>query len=220
LLPFIAEIPYALMYAFGGDTIGQISSKLSIGPIFLTILALLWQIGRRLGLSLTASSFLIAAGATSTCITYLAWDGKTDLIGLMYALIAIRHTPGLIASEKLETNAILFGLFAACAVMAKMSYALVLPFVLGTPLVLLWKGQPKKLFQICIWSLLPCLIAFTLGWWIKNAVIYQDPFAPFLQFQATTPSFPLGQAWMSPQNTHWILWTYPLAFTFGLYPMQ
>ncbi|MBU3584557.1 hypothetical protein ICN41_11220, partial [Polynucleobacter sp. 15G-AUS-farblos] len=41
LLPFIAEIPYALMYAFGGDTIGQISSKLSIGPIFLTILALL-----------------------------------------------------------------------------------------------------------------------------------------------------------------------------------
>ncbi|MBU3584562.1 hypothetical protein ICN41_11245, partial [Polynucleobacter sp. 15G-AUS-farblos] len=25
---------------------------------------------------------------------------------------------------------------------------------------------------------------------------------------------------MSPQNTHWILWTYPLAFTFGLYPMQ
>ena len=219
-LPAIAEMPYAVMYALGGDIIGLIASKLSIWPVFLSVLLLLWRCARGLGLSVDAAWLFVAFGATSTAITLTAWDGKTDLIGLMYALGAVVWIPGLVHSRRNQRQFFLFGFVSACAVMAKLSYALILPFCLGIPLLLLWWKQRAVLFRILIIGGVAACLAFVLGWWAKNYFLFGDPLAPLLMFRESTPKFNLEQVCFDADNTRWILTTYPLALTFGLYPMQ
>lgn len=220
VLPALSEMAYGVMYVFGGETIGQLAGKMSMWPVLVAILILLWQIGRRLGLSSDAAWVLVIIGATSSAITLVAWDGKTDLVALMYALVALRWLPGLTPAESDRRSLLAFGAMTACAVMAKLSYALVLPFALGIPLLLLWGRDIKALIRILVWAGLAVLIVFTLGWWLKNYAIHGDPFAPLLSLNASTPKFTLEQVWFDPANTKWIVTTYPLAVTFGLYPMQ
>lgn len=219
VLPAIGEMQYAAMYALGGETMGQLAGKLSIWPVFMAILTLLWQIGRRLGLSIDAAWMVVVFGATSSAVTLVVWDGKTDLVGLMYALAALRFLPGLLSPGIDRRGLLLFGGMAACALMAKLSYALVLPFVLGTPL-LLWRNNPRDLLRIVGWAGLAALIALSMGWWAKNFLLHGDPFAPILNLSPGTPRFNLGQVWFDAENTGWIVRTYPLALTFGQYPMQ
>lgn len=220
VLPAVSEMAYGVMYVFGGETIGQLAGKMSIWPILMATLSLLWQIGRRLGLSSDAAWLLVVVGATSSAITLVAWDGKTDLVALMYALVALRWLPGLISVEADRRSLLAFGAMASCAVMAKLSYALILPFALGVPLLFLWWKSPKAILKILLWAGLAALLAFIFGWWIKNYALYGDPFAPILSLRGSTPKFTLEQVWFDPINTKWIVTTFPLAVTFGLYPMQ
>jgi 4-amino-4-deoxy-L-arabinose transferase-like glycosyltransferase len=213
-------MPYAVMYAFGGDAVGLVASKFSIWPVFLAILSLLWRCARRLGLSADAVWLFVAFGATSTAVTLTAWDGKTDLIALMYALGAVLWMPGLVSSQPDQRQFFLFGFMSACAFMAKLPYALVLPFCLGILLLFLWWKHWPILLRILIISGVAACLAFTLGWWAKNFFVFGDPFAPILTLRAGTPRFNLEQVWFDANNIKWILTTYPLALTFGLYPMQ
>ncbi|MEL6881893.1 MAG: hypothetical protein AAFP09_15305, partial [Cyanobacteria bacterium J06607_10] len=232
-LPAIAEMPYAFMYCLANDSFGWVAAKLSMWPVFVAVLALLWQLVRRLGVSTQAAWMFVALGTTSTAITLVAWDGKTDLIGVMYALSAAVLLPGLSADSRPRSAGIaanfpqpsqsfpwFMGWMAACAVMAKLSFLLILPFCLGVPLILLWRRQPKRCTQFVIKSCLAAAGAFMLGWWFKNFVLFTDPFAPLLNFRASTPEFALEQVWFSPENTRWLLMTYPLALIFGNYPLQ
>jgi hypothetical protein len=220
VLPAIAEMPYATMYAFGGEAVGLVAAKLSVWPVFLACLSLLWQCARGVGLSVDAAWFFVAVGATSTAVTLTAWDGKTDLVGLMYALGAVLWIPGLISSKPDQGQFWLFGFMSACAVMAKLSYALVLPFCLGIPLLCLWWKQRAMILRILVPAGLAACLTFALGWWVKNYFLFGDPLAPILMLHESTPRFNLEQAWFNADNTRWILTTYPLAVTFGLYPMQ
>lgn len=220
VLPAIAEMPYATMYALGGETVGLVAAKLSVWPVFLACLSLLWRCARGLGLSANAAWLFVAVGATSSAVTLTAWDGKTDLVGLMYALGAVVWIPGLVSCKPAQHQFWLFGFMSACAVMAKLSYALILPFCLGIPLFFLWWGRRAVLLRIFIISGLAVCFAFLLGWWVKNYFLFGDPFAPFLTLRESTPKFNLEQTWFDADNIKWILTTYPLALTFGLYPMQ
>ena len=220
VLPAIAEMPYAAMYALGGDLIGLVASKLSICLVFFACLSLLWRCARGLGLSADAVWLFVAFGATSTAVTLTAWDGKTDLIGLMYALGAVLWIPGLVSCKPDRRHFWLFGVMSACAVMAKLSYALILPFCLGVPLPFLWRKQRAELLRILLFAGLAVLLTFTVGWWVKNYFLFGDPFAPILTLRGSTPTFNLEQVCFDENSTRWILTTYPLALTFGLYPMQ
>jgi hypothetical protein len=220
VLPAIAEMPYAAMYSLGGETVGLVAAKLSVWPVFLICLSLLWRCAREMGLSADAAWLLATVGVTSTAVTLTSWDGKTDLIGLMYALGAVLWIPGLVSSQPDQRQFHLFGFMSACAVMAKLSYALVLPFCLGIPLLFLWRTQHVVLFRILIISGLAACFAFATGWWIKNLFLFGDPLAPLLNLHESTPRFNLEQTWFNSDNTSWILTTYPLALTFGIYPMQ
>lgn len=219
-LPAIAEMPFAVMYALGGDTVGLVASKLSMWPVFLAVLSLLWRCARGMGLSVDAAWLFVAFGATSTAVTLTAWDGKTDLVGLMYALGAVVWIPGLVSSRPDQRQFWLFGFVSACAVMAKLSYGLIFPFCLGIPLLFLWWKQRAVLFRILIIGGLAACFAFALGWWVKNYSLFGDPFAPILMLRESTPKFNLELVCFNADNTRWILTTYPLALTFGLYPMQ
>ncbi len=220
LLPAIAEMPYAAMYALGGETIGLVAAKLSAWPVLLAVLALFWRCARGLGLSVDAAAMFVALGATSTAITLVAWTGKTDLVGVMYALGAVIWMPGLIFSKPVRHQSWLFGFVSACAVMAKLSYVLIMPLCLGIPLLFLWRKQWTRLSRIVVIAGLAACFAFLLGWWVKNYSIVGDPFAPILMLREATPRLNLGLVCFNADNTRWILATYPLALTFGLYPMQ
>ena len=220
VLPGIAEMPYAAMYALGGDAVGLVASKLSMWPVFIAVLLLLWRSARGVGLSADAAWLFVAVGATSTAVTLTAWDGKTDLIGLMYALGAVVWIPGLVSPEPDRRQFWLFGFMSACAVMAKLSYALILPFCLGIPLFFLWWDRRAMLFRILAIAGLAACFAFAMGWWVKNYFLFGDPFAPLLTLRESTPRFNLEQVCFDADSTCWILTTYPLALTFGLYPMQ
>lgn len=219
-LPAIAEMPYAAMYLFGGDVIGMVASKFSMWPVLIAILLLLWQCARGLGMSKDTAWLLMAMLATSTAVTLVAWDGKTDLIGLMYLLAAVLYMPGLVSTGGSRANTLLFGVMAAAAVMSKFSYALILPFVLGVPLLLLWRHEPKKLAGIAALAAAGAILAFLLGWWTKNWMLFSDPFVPIARLRESTPKFSLDQVWFNAEYTSWIAWTFPLAATFGKYPMQ
>lgn len=220
-LPAIAEMPYAVMYALGGSAIGFVAAKLSIWVVFIALLWLLWVLMRKLGASLTTTWMLMALVATSTAITLVTWDGKTDLIGLMYALTAILWLPGLLPQTATSHKpAWLSGCMAACAVMAKVSYLSILPFCLGLPLLLIWRKQPLVFLRLAGIACLSAIATLAVGWWLKNAVLFGDPFTPFLTFRETTPGFNLSQVWFDADSTRWILQTYPLALTFGNYPLQ
>lgn len=220
VLPALAEMPFGVMYLFGGETVGQLSGKLLIWPVFATVLAMLWNVGRRLGLSSDAALLLVVVGATSSALTLVVWDGKTDLVALMYALVALLWLPGLISRDDDRRSLLAFGAISACAVMAKLSYALILPFALGIPLLFFRANSLKAFFRILVLAGLGAILLFTLGWWLKNVMLYGEPLAPLLSFQSATPKFATEQSWFDPEKTRWILKTYPLAVTFGLYPMQ
>lgn len=187
LLPAIAEMPYAAMYALGGDAVGLVASKLSMWPVFLGVLSLLWRCARGLGLSVDAAWMFVACGTTSTAVTLVAWDGKTDLVGLMYALGAVLWVPGLISSKPDRNQYCLFGFLTACSIMAKLSYALVLPFILGIPLFFLWRKRWAVLFRILVIAGLTACFAFGVGWWVKNYSLIGEPFAPILMLHKTRP---------------------------------
>ncbi len=221
VIPAIAEMPYAVMFVFGGDAVGLIAAKFSMWPVLVGILLSLWRCAKGLGVSVEAAWLFMGLVLTSTAVTLVAWDGKTDLIGLMYLIAAVLWMPGAIHSlSPSRRHCALFGFMAACAVLAKFSYALILPFTLGLPLLLLWWRTPKVLLQILLVSGLAVFAAFALGWWGKNALLFGDPFSPLLQFNKATPKFTLDQVWFNAEYTRWIMATYPLAVTFGKYPMQ
>lgn len=220
VLPALAEMPYVPMYLFGGDTLGFIAAKFSIWPVLLAILALLWQSAKAVRASTDSAWVFVAFAMTSSAVTLVAWDGKTDLVGLMYFLAALLCMPGLQASSLVRREIFLFGFLAGCAVMAKLSYALILPFVLGIPLVGIWWKDPKKLLAIALIATGAVVCAFIFGWWIKNGILFGDPFAPILRLRETTPKFDVDQVWFNAEYTRWIVRTYPFAVTFGKYPMQ
>ncbi len=219
-LSLIGEMPFAVMYLFGGDTWGQVMSKLSMWPVAVANLMLLWALGRRLALSINGSWLLVAAGLTSSAFMLVAWDGKTDLVALQYALGAALLVPGRASGRALPAAGSILGALAAGAVIAKFSYALVLPFCLGVPILRSYGKHWRGLLAFCLRAGCAALIVFALGWWIKNLILFHEPFAPFFLFHKATPSFSLEQVWFKPEDVRWIVATYPLAVTFGVYPMQ
>lgn len=220
VLPAIAEMPYAVMYLLGGDALGFIAAKFSMWPVLLATLALLWQSARAVKATTDSAWVFMAFAITSSAVTLVAWDGKTDLVGLMYFLAALLYMPGFLAPSLIRREIFFFGFLAGCAVMAKLSYAVILPFVLGIPLIGFWWKEPKKLLIIALIAAGAVVCAFIFGWWLKNAILFGDPFAPILRLREATPKFDVNQVWFSAEFTRWIVKTYPFAVTFGKYPMQ
>ena len=94
VLPAIAEMPYAVMYLLGGDTLGFVAAKFSMWPVLLATLALLWQSAKAVKATTDSAWVFMAFAITSSAVTLVAWDGKTDLVGLMYFLAALLYMPG------------------------------------------------------------------------------------------------------------------------------
>ncbi len=62
-------------------------------------------------------------------------------------------------------------------------------------------------------------LAMLIPHFIKNALLFGEPFAPFLTLHGQA-SHITSQRWFSPETTAEIVAVYPLALVFGRYPMM
>lgn len=217
-----SEMHYAALFALGGDHIGGLAGKLFIWVVGAANLSTAWGIGQRLKLAPLGCWFIVILILTSTAVTLILWDGKTDLVPAGLALAAIYF---LLAPELRKGDIGAAGACTGLACVGKLSF--VPSFGLTIGLLFLRRlyldrdpGSSLVKHVAATGALFAAFAAIPFAFLVlKNTIVAGEPLAPFFFFGDTTP-FPLDQVWFSPENTRWILSTYPLALVFGQYPMQ
>ncbi|WP_085902023.1 hypothetical protein [Kiloniella majae] len=217
------EMHFAVFYLFSSE----FAAKMVVWAAMLSSVALLWAIGSLAGLGRLGQWVLIALLLTSTVFTNIAWDGKSDLfatawgLGAVYAVLLVEKFPN-------RTSFSLSGLLAGGAMAGKLSFILTLIPLLGILFIWrVWLCAPRTTSSLAFAAPLIRKILIASGWAIiailpliiKNAAVYDQPFAPIYLFGSENSGL-LNQGWFTPENTRWILMTYPLALVFGQYPMQ
>ena len=212
------ELNLAALMIFGGE----VAAKMSVFFVALGCAAILWAICARLGLGIVARWTSVVALFTSTAFTLVLWDGKTDLYPTLLGLAAIYAA--LCIASPVSAMSVITGMLASAAILTKPSFIIVLPPVLAAvAMVHIWTvradagGRVAFSGKMIIGLSIGALIALAPVM-LKNSVLFAEPLAPFWYFHAA--GFILDQAWYSVENTRHLLLTYPLALTFGSYPMQ
>ena len=219
VLSYAAEMPFAVMYLFGGETVGHFAAKATIVPVVLATLALMWGTASICGLQLLGKWLVCLLPLTSSSYLLVAFDGKSDLVSNLYGVAAL--IPLLsVSNTNARSGAVLFGAMTGGALIAKFSLFAVLPAAFVP--VLIWKFRTDWRAAVGYISVGAASLTVVLlgGWMVKNFVLFADPLVPFFRMQASTPEFPTEQMWYADQVTEWIRATYPLALTFGRYSMQ
>lgn len=165
---------------------------------------------------------------SSSTFTFYITNGKVDIFGAALALGAYfwaLKSRGSLSPFSLA----LTGLFAGFSFIAKLSN--VPPLVPGLFLIILLNQFPvdtasaeavkKSLFRfIKALAVIALFILFgMLPHLAKNQLLFGEPLAPFVFLHSSGLKW-ADQVWFSAENTRYILLTYPVALTFGLYPMQ
>ena len=213
-----AEMHYGAFFLIGGDHLGELAGKAFVWFTGVASLVVLSGVSRQAGLSRMGCAITVAAAVSCTAFTLVLWDGKTDLLPNSLALAAVY---GVLLRTSNPARPAVTGLAAGMASVGKLSF--IPSFGLTLAILFLRQGflQPnwhtrltRDAAHMAAWFLVPVLALV-----LKNALGYGEPFAPFFMLN-TGPAAQLDQVWFSPENTRWIVSTYPLALTFGQYPMQ
>jgi hypothetical protein len=214
------ELHYAALMSLGSAQ----AAKLFVWPTSLAVAMMLLAIGSKVGLGLRGQWMALAVLFTSTAFTYLITDGKVDLFAAAMGMAAFYWA--LQTGGRQGTLALrLTGLFTGLAVIAKISYlAVLLPGIL---LLVVWQCTiPSKERSVGASLIYLAMASVSLGFWmvlpvlphlLKNGVLFGEPLAPFVSSGGQSW---LSQTWYTPENTGWIVLTYPLALVLGRYPMQ
>lgn len=219
VLSNVAEMPFAAMYLFGGETVGHFAAKATIVPVVVATLTLMWGIGAVCGLRSLGKWLVLLLLMTSSSYLLVAFDGKSDLVSNLYAVAAVL-TLLLGSDTQARAGAAWFGALCGGALIAKFSLFAVLPAALATVILWMFWSNSRGAVKYVGISAASAMAVFLAGWMVKNFVLFGDPFVPFYQFKPLTPEFPTAQVWYAEAATAWIQATYPLALTFGRYPMQ
>ncbi len=216
------ELHYAALMTLGSDW----GAKLFNWPISLSCAALLAALAAKTGVGRRGQWLVIVMVFSSTAFTKLIGSGKVDIFAAAMGIAAIYwiiHE----YDKPCRAEKLLAGLFAGFAVIAKISY---LPLIVPCMILLIaWQNNYSsdneqynfKCFTISIiilacGILLPMLVHF-----LKNWVLFHEPFAPFIYF---SESHAVGswasQEWISTETIKKLILTYPLALTYGEYPFQ
>jgi hypothetical protein len=202
------------------------AAKLFMFPVALASAALLAGLIRTSGGGIVAIVLGCAVLLTSSTFHLYVFDGKIDLLSNAFGLASIYWLVLRVAREVRYSPFVLSGLFAGLATVSKFSYIL----ALGTSLLVLlfWRASVMQrehgssgYLRIVLAGGFTMAAATLVGWlpqFLKNAVLFGAPLAPFLGADGTDDLF--NQVWFSAQTTWQIVLTYPLALVFGRYPMQ
>jgi len=216
----IAEIQVAALMMMSDDFAARAL------PFWHAILSaiLLWGAGRLIGVDFRTRMLAVAMLFTSSAVTYIVWDGKTDLIALPLGLAALIMAV-LLADRQDKRYSIVTGLLLGTAIAAKLSY---IP-ILGIAVIALsaWKISRQSRLNPRDWlrhsanefySLLTIGLAVVIvlaPQMARNWLLTGEPFAPLYYFHNV--SFGLEQSWFTPETTLRIVLTYPFALVFGNY---
>ncbi|USQ13614.1 glycosyltransferase family 39 protein [Legionella lytica] len=208
------ELHHAALMAMNSEQAAKFFVWLTGFAVIGFILSLCTEAGVRARGKIIALILLM----TSTTYTAYLYDGKVDIFATALGLAACYWA--------LQTNKnsgllpyILTGLFAGLACIAKFSY---IPMMLTAVfLIVLWNHW-KSLFQLktlrSVAILGAVFLVAMLPHFIKNAILFNEPFAPFYFFKSAGSNW-TDQIWYTPETIRYILLTYPFALTFGKYSL-
>jgi hypothetical protein len=214
------ELHYAALMALGSPQ----GAKLFVWPTGLAIALLLAAIGGTIGLRAAGKWIAVAILFTSTAVLQLLTNGSIGLFAAAMGLAAVYWALQTDGSKRLSALT-LTGAFCGLAVVAKISYlAALLPAVC---LLVFWRwalaqeGRPPSEVLASGLSAIGAFgVSFALPWvphLVKNGLLFGEPLAPLITSAGQSM---LDQTWFSPEVTWRIVLSYPLALTFGRYPMQ
>ncbi len=217
-----AEMHTAAMFLAGGEMAAR---------------AWLWQAGVLLtfGVAALCAEAGLPSGArilgalivlTSSAILFVMTDGKSDHVAAAWAVAAL--LVALTVDWRTPWRPVfLAALLGGLAALAKLSFLVGLPLILAIIVTdRLATTRPHRGIKILLTRLAAvggvaasaALLAFAALAW-KNYIVYSEPLAPFLYLNGDSSGI-LSQVWFTPENTNWIIQTYPIALTIGKYPMQ
>jgi len=216
------ELHYSALMALGSSW----GAKFFNWPISLSCAAILAALASKVGVGRRGQWLVIIMIFSSTAFTKLIGNGKVDIFAAAMGVAAI-FWAFQEYNKPSSVEKFLAGLFAGFAVIAKISYLpLILPCML---LLIIWQSYYSKkhvkyrlrgftisILLLCIGILVPILVHF-----LKNWVLFHEPFAPFFYL---SENFIGGswasQKWISNETIKKLIFTYPLALSYGKYPFQ
>ena len=213
--PFFGEMLFAASYLFGGDLIGQFSSKLICFSALLFSLVLMYRAASAIGLSRLYSSITVLILLTSRAIIISQLSGKAELFSLLASLSAM-YILLTLEKERNIRSVSLAGLCVAFSILAKCSLLLQAP-IIAAILYLAKRFPLRRTHRMEIVAAIGAIaICLLLGWTLKNIVVANEPFAPFYYLH-DKQHYGVIQELNNPEATRQILFTYPLALVFGDY---
>lgn len=213
----LGELHFAVLFALSG----QHAAKLFVIFIILSAMATLYGMMKYVGVDRRARLFGILVLLSSTAFVNHASDGKVDLFAAAFGLSAFYHALFIKSPGETRNAVILAGLFSGFAIVSKFSY---IPSFIPALFVLVYLRfretglEMSESFKgaVRLFVVMSLLMGLTmLPHFIKNGILFNAPFAPFIGGAAWT-----SQTWFSALDTAWIILTYPFALVFGRYPMQ
>ena len=220
---------YSVVGAAGGEFSAELAAKINGVAAVMAICALVWAITGHLGGGRKAQVIALAMVASSSMVSMVVLFSKSDLYPCALGVAALYWA---MQSGNLPERKVLCltGLLTGLAVAAKISYIVIMIPMLGvlvglrpwpTNLGVSWgswwgwiRMSITRFGLLGLWALVGLAPLF-----LKNAVVFGQPLAPFFLF-GEEQNIWLNQSWFSAETTLWIAFTYPLALTFGQYPMQ
>jgi hypothetical protein len=184
--------------------------------------AMLLAICRHAGLARRGQIIGLVIMATSTAVTLLWSQGKTDLFAAVYGLGGALYALGSWHESTRRQSIVLAGLFTGFALVAKLTY--VVAFLPTIYILLFWRQIPQ------LWLVLYCgkgrMVALRqhlneVSIFAVGAFLALLPHLVKNLFLFGTLINTYGEGhWFSAETTHHLLLTYPLVLIFGNYWAQ
>lgn len=209
-----AEYHFAALMVLGG------MGKTIIVPVVLALFAIMIALGKESALGHRGLWLLLALVLTSSMVTQLIWDGKTDLLGTALGVAACYWA---IFATSDAGSARIAGLLGGLSIIAKMSLLAIMPPILLV--IIIWRFRPDVGVPFRLWGRQLLVRLLWVGGFallallpnaLKNAIVYQAPLAPLIG--GVIPF--VEQSWYSPEDTQRLLISYPFALVFGNYWAQ
>ncbi len=209
------EMHHSVLLALGNEQ----AVLLFVWVTTLAMLALLVSLCGSLGVGNVGKVVAMVMMLSSTSVSFYIIDGKVDIFGASLGIAALYWIVEFKRYSINGSSLYLVGILTGFAVVAKATYAIAV--ALPIFIILLWEIR-KSRYPIRVWIgfiLVTILPLLTLV--VKNSVLFQEPFAPFVFLNEQIGDKYNSQGyWNSLDVARNILLTYPFALVYGDHVFQ
>jgi len=215
------ELHYAAFFVIGDVRAAKLFGWVAGINLIILVASLIRIVGGGALARLLGSLVML----TSTTVTDYLSDGKTDLFAAALATGAAYFALVAAQGARRMESLILSGSLAGLAVVAKLSYIVVLmPSIIFLVYLSIdvrhaFASRDRKVLLTIaknVFTFSSAMFLFVVPHLLKNYLLFDNPFAPFFGSEENWAE----QSWYSAENTLWIIITYPFALVYGLYPLM